>query len=259
MRYGNFTSSGIGALMKVGKGEGLSAPARTYIDEKNMERRLNRSLNTEISAKPLNWGNLCELQAFEKLGLEYTLVSRDVLTHPDIDYWRGTPDGMTDDTVYDIKCPWTLKSFCQFADCETIAQVVLNHKDGPKYQWQLISNAVLTGKKYAELIIYCPYLAELQEIRELAMNYPGEDQYKYWFIANSRDEELPYLPEGCQYKHIHKIRFEVTEEMKQSLTARVLEAGKYLIGEEKESPKKRTTNMKEVDNHEGRDGSAGKY
>jgi hypothetical protein len=196
-----------------------------------MERRLLRSISDDVSARPLAWGNLGENIAFQKLGMEYTLTSQETDIHPTISYWSGSRDGMKHDegkTVIDIKCPMTLKSFCTLADCQTIEEVRECHKDGEKYYWQLVSNATINDCKFAELIVYMPYLSELEEIRDLAGNMPQEHLYKFFWIANGNDEELPHLMENGHYKNINVIRFEVPTADKDFLTERVIEAGKLL-------------------------------
>jgi hypothetical protein len=91
IRIGNFTSSEIVALTKKGKGAmGFGAPAITYIEETNMERRLGRSLTDESRARPLTWGKLLESRAFDLLPLEYSLSSQDSIQHPTIPYWSET-------------------------------------------------------------------------------------------------------------------------------------------------------------------------
>lgn len=235
LRIGRFTSSNIAALMSVAKDKiGFGKPALTYIAEKNMERRLGRSLSIESNAHALTWGRLVEKRAFDILGTEYKLCSADTLVHEDnsvAPFWAGSPDLVKYDeggTVVDIKCPITLKSFCQFADCKTIEQIREEHPDGEDYYWQLVSNAILTKSKYAELIVYCPYKSELQEIRDMAANYDG-DQTKMFWIDRSADEDLPYLLDGGYYKNINTFRFEVPYQDILLLTEKVLAAGKLLV------------------------------
>jgi hypothetical protein len=233
-RVGNFTSSEIVALTKVAKdGKSFGAPALTYIAECNMERRLGRSLTDEVNARPLVWGKFLEAIVFELLGLEYSLISKDTIVHPTIPFWSGSPDGMKEeDTVIDIKCPITLKSFCQLVDplydgltgIDAMNAVRDNHKDGEKYYWQLVSNSILTGAKYAELIVYMPYQSELASIRSMA-----EGNGKAYFIWASSDDELPYMPDNGYYENVNIIRFEVPQDDKVFLTAKVIEAGKMLI------------------------------
>jgi hypothetical protein len=244
-RIGNFTSSEIVGLTKNGKGAGTYCTSFfELVEECNMERRLGRSLTTEQNAKPLSWGKLCEKRAFDLLGMEYILSSNETHVHPTIPYWSGSKDGIKHDegkTVIDIKCPITLKSFCQLVDGTkdpksdlmlhsplTIEAVRANHKDGDKYYWQLVSNSCINDCKYAELVVYVPYQYELDIIREMASNYDG-DQNKMAWINWSQDIDLPYLIEGGHYKNLNIIRFEVPQADKDFLTERVKAAGKLLI------------------------------
>ena len=227
MRTGNFSSSQIYRLMSSDrKGTGFGAPALTYIAEKRMERRLNRPLNSESNAKPTNWGSFVEKRAFDLLVLDYKLRSQDRLVHPDIDFWTGAPDCLLEDTVCDIKSPFTLKSFCETVD--TFPSVEAFKDLRPEYYWQLLSNSILTGKKHCEIIVYVPYQSELEEIREMTRNFIG-DQNKVAFINWAEDDQLPYLIEGGYYKNLNILRWEVSQEDKKLLTSRVIEAGKLLI------------------------------
>lgn len=227
LRIGNPTSSEIYRLVGNGKKQGeLSSRALTYIQEKNYERKLSRSIKNEVDAKPLIWGKLLENRVFNLLGIDYTLSSQETDQHPTIPFWAGSKDGIKfgeEKTVIDIKCPYTMKSFCELVDCETIEQVRENHKDGEKYYWQLVSNAIINDCDYAELIIYVPYLSELEEIRSDA------NEYGIKFIMYASQEELPYLIDDGFYKNINKIRFKVSNEDKALLTAKVLQAGTKLI------------------------------
>lgn len=77
LRFGRFTSSEVYKLMSSGKAKGsFGKPALTYIEEKNMERRLGRGLNVEQNARPMTWGSLLEGYVFDKLGMEYRLCSK---------------------------------------------------------------------------------------------------------------------------------------------------------------------------------------
>lgn len=232
-RIGNITSSEIVAIMSNGKTKGtVGAPALEYINERNLERKLGRSLNTESDARPLVWGKAIESRVFELLGLEYQLVSKETIVNPEIPYHSGSPDAIKKDTVIDIKAPNTLKSFCNLVDplykelkgINAMNEIRDNHKDGDKFYWQLVSNAILTNSKYAELIVYVPYLSELMAIRDHA-------RHVYW-IANATDEELPYLPDGGYFKNLNVIRFEVPECDKESLIERIKLCGNLLINKQ---------------------------
>lgn len=239
-RNGNFTSSEIVALTKTAKdGKSFGAPALTYIEETNMERRLGRSLTDEVSARPLTWGKLLELKVFDLLGLEYVLSSTETDVHPTIPYWAGSKDGIKFDqgrTVTDIKAPMTLKSFCQLVDplyngltgMEAMNAVRDNHKDGDKYYFQLVSNAIINDCLFAELIVYMPFQSELEDIKLRAQQVDADKLSKHYWIAMAGDDELPYIMEGGYYKNVNIIRFEVPQADRDLLTSKVLKAGEML-------------------------------
>lgn len=260
-RIGCFTSSEIVRLMGAGKrkmteqelaerpkiGTGskstivedlnvLSDTALEYISEKNSEIRLQRSLDPETNSRATTWGKLGELYVVEqKLGIDYTINLDCTTGHAEYPFWKGTEDCTTSDTVGDIKCPYSLKSFCGLVDCvyvygligiEAINHIRENHKDGEKYYWQLVSNSVLHNKKFAELIVFVPFKDELEEIKQFI---DGDPRFINIFFAN--DSELPHLNKDGIYNNLTKIRFEVPESDKQLLEAKVKEAGKLLINQ----------------------------
>lgn len=233
-RTGRFTSSTISALLSTAKdGISFGKPALTYINEKRMERRLGRSLSTETFSSATSWGQLLEKYCFALsglLGIEYQLQSQETLLHPIYgDFWAGSPDctkhGETED-ICDIKCPYTLKSFCTFADCNGIHEVREKHPDGEDYYWQIVSNCCITGATYGELIVYCPYYSELLDIQRLALNM---NEKRFNWIANADIDTLPYIPNGGHYKNLYIFRFEVPQADKDLLTAKVVEASKLLL------------------------------
>jgi hypothetical protein len=270
-RIGNITSSECAVLLSTGTREmtedelkehklnypqskkktiedGFGQPAIKYINQCNMERRLGRSLDSDIDTKPVNWGNFVELLLFSLLDEDYTYNSQDTLVHPEIKYWAGTPDGFKKTkvkTVVDAKCPFTLESFCKLInplyDGLTGIDAMLGlrdgyidknglfhppHQDGNKFYWQLVSNACITGCTHAELIIYCPYESELDVIKRVAIESGNPSLY---FIANSDNKSLPYLIDDGFYKNINIINFEVPVKDKERLTDAIKKAGKYLL------------------------------
>lgn len=244
-RNGNFTSSKIGLLMTEGRKAGsLGAPALSYIEELNMERRLGRALCDDVDARALSWGKLCEIRVFELLGLEYTLCSQETLSHPTISCWKGSPDAKCEGgKVAEIKCPKTLKAFCLSVDpyndyengihydaltIEAYRANLKEGKKGDKHYWQTVSNGILTYSDQGELIIYCPYQSELQAIRELAANFDGDKQFRYKWIADAPDDELPHLVDGGHYKNLNIISFPITDEIKAALTVQVINCSQLL-------------------------------
>lgn len=245
-RIGNFTSSNIHKLLTKNKsGDGFGVPALTYIRERNMERMLGRSLSNEINSRETSWGNLLEAIVFEILGTEYTYTSQKTMTHPTIPYWRGSADGIKEvqeRAVFDIKCTFTLSSFLGlvlplYIGCSGFEamKMIRNgfeyngmkypaHADADKYYFQLVSNAIINGCDYAELIVFCPYKSELQEIYLLAQDKP-----EMKWLSYASDNEVPSLPDGGRFKNINIISFKIPQEDKDMLTECVLKAGEFLI------------------------------
>jgi hypothetical protein len=280
MRVGFFSSSEIYALTVMGKipmtseelaarpktGEGSSVKfkpggfgdeAENYIREKRWERKLGRSVDTDIYARPLVWGKLCERRVNSLLGTGYHINSNETYAHPIFPKsWSGTQDGKkytgeVATTVIEIKCPWTLPSFCKIADCMTsyedikgvrystnedaitLLRSAYDDKTGEKWYWQIVSNADIHGLDYAELIVYMPFVDELEDIREEARNYPDDGEmplHSLYFIGmNTNEEELPYLLRNGEYNNMNVIPFRVPEEDKLFLRSRVKEAQEKLI------------------------------
>lgn len=249
IRNGNFTSSEIVALTKRNKnGDDFGESALKYINQCNMERRLGRSLDGELDARPVMWGRFLESLLFSMLQEEYTYNSSQTLVHPKYPWMVGTPDGYKKAkkrTVVDTKCPWTLESFCNLVNplydgLEGLDAMNalrngytdkngLNHAkhlDGEKYYWQLVSNACIDDCECAELIVYCPFESELEVIISQAVKSGEPSAY---FIANGNKNTLPNLIDGGFYNNINVISFEVPTEDKEFLTELVEKAGKYLI------------------------------
>lgn len=224
-RVGNFTSSEVHRLMDT------PAKAKTYIKECNMERRLGRSLDTEVSTRPIAWGHLCEHRVFnDLLGTEYTLTSKATILHPTIKCWAGSPEGLKgSNTVYDIK-GLQLKAFCEVVDIMKFGDPEKLKEVKPDKFWQLVSNACLLDVAFAELIVYCPYKSELDAIRKLTENLDDWDLQKqlYW-VSTASDEELAYLPDGGFYKNLNHFVFEVPQTDKDALSAKIQECEKLLI------------------------------
>lgn len=280
VRNGRFTSSEIVALTGMGRRlmtdeeivgykkanpkstakyteDGFSEAGLTYIQECNWERRTGQPIEREANAKATSWGKIAEDMAFMQLGqsLEYRMCSQETLQHPKYDYWVGSPDcekftagNMFADTIVDIKCPYTLRSFCKLADCvemvlqdgiwvvddskerqlKSVTNLRNNHKEGEKYYWQIVSNACITGATRGELIAFMPYKEDLQEMRDMASNRDGADQWAYKYIADGMDDELPHLLNGYHYKNMYKICFEIPQADKDYLESRVVAASKLL-------------------------------
>jgi hypothetical protein len=229
--------------MKPGKSKGsYSVDSQTYINECNWERKAKRSIEVQSNAKPLTWGKCCEKIAFDKIGLDYTLMSDQTIQHPTINFWVGSPDAHTLIKCGDLKCPQQLESFRKMSDpfydkdtgsllyeAFTIEALRKNHKDGDKFYWQVVSNSILLREvkglniTKGQIIIFVPYEDELQEIKDSCDGSP--DYYSIW--ASSADE-LPYLNRDGDFKNINIIEFDIMPRDVDALTERVKEAGELL-------------------------------
>lgn len=248
-RVGNFTSSGIVALTAVNrKGDGFGEAALTYITEKKFERILGCSLDTETDARATSWGKCMEMYVFDNvLDTSYTITSQDTNDHPTINCWRGSKDGtreaITDDlrAVIDIKCPFTRKSYIAlilavylgYSGMEVMNAIRFGfthngynypkHKDGEKYYWQLVSNAIINGCKFAELVVFMPKFSELLAIKNY---FAGNPDAK--FLDYMPESQIPYIPDDSKLENHYTIRFEVPQSDIDLLTEKVLLAEQYL-------------------------------
>jgi hypothetical protein len=213
-RVGNFTSSMIYQLMSNGRAKGsFGKPFDTYAKEKAMEELIGRDLTGEAIADPLDWGNLCEAFAYDQIeDLSYNLVSKDRYYHLDLP-WSGMPDLLNDDTVGDIKCPWTLKSFIELSSAEDLKEA------SPQYYWQLVSNAILCNKSKAKLFLFMPKKEQIKEVIKLAEDTDSRIKYK-------SINQLPYLPDESKISSLQVISFDIPDEDKEALTERVEAATK---------------------------------
>jgi len=207
----------------------FGAGALTYIKEVNRSRKLGRSIKNDMSSIETDWGKVCERYVFENhISTEYSFTGDRSFRHPKIDFWSGSPDldgNRKPKKIGEIKCPATLNSFIDFADCKNIDEVVELHEDGFKYVKQLESNVTIFDYEVAELIIFCPFQDELDAIRDLAREM-GKDRIFY----KKDDMELPFLIRGVsKYPNLLRFEFEVTDAMKSELTEIVLRAGEKLI------------------------------
>lgn len=213
----------------------LSDTALTYIKEKKKEGRLGRPLSLERSGKPALWGHFLQQRVHDLLDTGYELIEERTITHPEFDFWAGTPDSKNEreSVTGDIKC-YEPKNFCDYVDLLTKAVVGNNtelfKQKFPQEYWQLVSNSILLNTKHIEAIVYIPYFSELQAIREsVDMLDSEDDQRKYSFIKHSHYNELPYIGEGSTYKNLNVFRFTPPQSDKDFLTERVKLAGERLI------------------------------
>lgn len=224
-RVGNFTSSEIWKIMTNGKQKnGVGAPCMTYIEEKRLERRLGLPLKQEVHTKPISWGNIIEAYVHENhLGLEYESVGKVTLEHPTIKCWKGSPDFKSVSKRVIAECKaYERKRFAEYADSILANDVELLKTNHPEEYWQLVSNAIILGYDKIQPILFMPYKSELNKIREFASNIDSADQWKYRYIVEGNDSDLPYLLDGGYYTNLVTQVYEIPKEDIEALTNRVL-------------------------------------
>lgn len=209
---------------------GFSAAGLTYIEQTNMERRLLRSLDKDITTNDMSWGDFVEMWVFkEHLDTDYEWLGKTTLNHPTIPYWVGSPDYRNRIKSILSECKgYQLENFCRYADAIETGKGEILKNDCPKEWWQGVSNCIITGSKYFQPVLFCPYQSQLPELREFANGLEGEEQLKYEFIFRSADSKLCYLMENGYYKNYNTCIIEVPQSDKDFLTSRVIEAGKLL-------------------------------
>lgn len=218
MRFGRFTSSQIYRLL------GTKRVRETYLEEKAIERRMQSSLDAGGHSQAIAWGNFMELVVFSELGLEYQIMSNTTIVHPKYKFWAGTCDLLVPGKkIAEIKC-YQKKNFALYTDALLKKDIELLKKDFASEYWQIVSNAIINKVPKGEAITYMPYESQLPELKEMAENYDGADQWKYRFIAESPVEHLPLLKDGGYYKSVNKFEFEIPKEDIEELTNAVLES-----------------------------------
>jgi len=217
-RIGAFTSSNIYKLL------GSKRVRETYILEKQIEKRMGRSISVEAYSRAMAWGTFMEMFVFDKIGLEYKITSNDTDVHPQISGWSGSKDLIVPGVkISDIKC-YQPKNFALYTDAILTKNISVLRDNFPKEYYQLVSNAIINKVPNAEAITFMPLKSELDELREFAEAYEGSDAWKYRFIYESDDCDLPYLPNNGYYESMNTFEFEVPEYDITLLTNAVLTA-----------------------------------
>lgn len=221
-RVGRFTSSKCHVLIGKGRGHEFTVAAQTYIEEKRHERNLGRSLDMGSYSRAATWGLFLETYVYEHfMGLDYTIQASETTVNPNIDYHAGSTDLLIKGKLVSDMKGYGPRKFCAMVDCFNKNDLTLFKKKFKQEYFQLVSNALIHDVDTAESIVYMPTESELEEIKEMAYEYDGVDQWKYRFIYESPNHELAYIPNGSKYKSLNKYRFEVPDEDKQLLIDRL--------------------------------------
>ncbi len=231
LRVGSFTSSDIHKLLTVGKDKkSLGAPGKTYVLEKNIERKLGRGLKPETYTQAMAWGTLCESFLFEEiLGTEFEHNADETINHPTILFWAGSCDLLVQgERISEIKC-YQPKKFCLYTDAVLSQDIEFIKEEFPDEYWQAVSNAIINQVPRVELMTYMPFRSELPKLRQFADDWDGADQWKYRFVTEKDDSWLPWLPDNGNYNNVNRFEFEVPTKDIEQLTDAVLRAGELLV------------------------------
>jgi hypothetical protein len=237
LRNGKFTSSQADKILGINsKSKVAVTAAMNYIEERNMERILGRSIATESDARPLQWGKLCEQFIVPLLGIKYQTMNDEVLAHPKYgDFWVGSPDQIKHEevkVVCETKCPQTLKSFFSLVYGGVAGMIegfehkgfkFSKHKSGQDYYAQCTSNCAIVDTNRAEFIVFMPKLSQLPAIRELAA------EFGYKWIEYATDSELPHLPDDHPKAGLNIFPFEIPKSKFDEMEYCMVESSKHLI------------------------------
>lgn len=204
--------------------------ALSYIEEKRFERKLKRSLNSGASSRPTEWGTCCESVAFSLMDTSFEIVSENTIVHPLYDFWAGSPDikSISQKKIGDVKCPYTLKSFCQLVDdglSGGIQEIRDRHKEGETYYKQIVSNACIHGYTKGVLVVFAPKKGEKVFDRDvMEVIYDESDTYGFNWIRFANEQSLPIIPQESDYEMLNLIEFEIPQSDIDYLTECVLKA-----------------------------------
>lgn len=216
-RIGNFTSSQIYRLM------GSLAVSKTYKEEKHIEHLTQASIKTDVSSRSKSWGTVMELYVNEHLlPIGFEVWNKGTIKHPTLPF-AGTPDIMSENTIGDIKC-FEPKKFGQIALVMRHNNLDLFKKEFPAEYWQLVGNAILADKPKGLLLCFLPKQERLEEIRNWVASLEIEQPYRYRFIYESEDYELPHQGDNSFFNEVESFEFDIPIEDKDLLFDKVIEA-----------------------------------
>lgn len=244
-RVGRFTSSVVHKLMKLGTRKmtpeeieahkeanpksrktttagGFTDAGHTYMQEKINERLLGRSFDLDGYSRSAAWGSFLEMIVNDKLDLKWSIKSDKTVIRNS--YHSGSPDlEQKGIAIGDIKA-FEPKKFTAFARMLRQQDIDVFRSDYPEEYWQLVSNALVFDVTRVASFVYMPYFKDLDEIRDLAYNYDGADQWQYRFIYEVDKYKLPFVPDDSLFNDLESFEFDLPEEDLQHCEDRLREA-----------------------------------
>jgi putative phage-type endonuclease len=157
-RRGKFTASEFHKLMTSGKSKDqlFGATALDYIDEKVDEIITSGDLNDFggfAGNKATEWGEYWEPIAREKFTEKTGIEVLEVGFLQIEERWGGSPDGVTEDSIIEIKCPYASKNHTANLFIETQEDLKKEHKE---YYIQMQVNMLAAKKKKGYFISFDP-------------------------------------------------------------------------------------------------------
>ena len=156
----------------------FSEGGETYVSQLLRSRRMRRDVGKDADSSDTLWGDLMERRVVQMIlkdnvwlddMADKTEVHHDPQYAP---YWCGSPDLLEKgECVADIK-GFQRDRFSRvyeiLEECERLDSFIPLKENEKDIYWQLLSNSEVFNTPNAEIIIYCPYDSEREEIKELA-------------------------------------------------------------------------------------------
>ena len=175
-RCGKITSSEVYKIMTVGRKETFSQTAKSYLKMKAAEL-LTGEPNDRPTTYAMEWGNSHEFEAIQtlqtKLGKEISYFGNaNPMFYEKSKFWGGSPDGLLDDYVIEVKCP--------FNSSEHLEHLLFKNQEdlkdyAPEYYWQILSNMILMEKEKAMFVSYDPRYPDSHKIKVLEITFDKSD------------------------------------------------------------------------------------
>ncbi len=171
-RLGKITGSCVGNIIGRGRGADFSTTGLTYLKGVAAERMLNPAVveddvlfeayldETGTNTKAMRIGHEREAEA---RGLYATLTGFEVqetgsVSHPSIPGFASSPDGLVGLIgCLEIKCPKVATAFGYVSEVHSAADL---RKYNPVYYWQCVAHMWVTGRRWCDFTVYCPYLTK---------------------------------------------------------------------------------------------------
>lgn len=220
IRTGRFTSSEIWQLVSNGRKQGEpGATFFSYCKRVASERLLGFKGKSSSEAFPTEWGHVAEAYVAKILESEGWIIgfSDCPITHQSLEfapYWSGTPDAVKSDRIGEIKCPVSSEKYFDLLGITTEEMKDGESKEALKYYWQMVSNACITGKDIAELIVFCPTEQDLEVIKTM-----NENEGMSFRVSWAKDDAFPCTKD--ERFRVYRMEFTVPEEDKIFLQERV--------------------------------------